>query len=67
MSYYEGASDGQQLPISDLAVALDYDGSGNVTSLTVDYHNIAGTPTTYVQTLTWTGNNLTNISQWEPQ
>lgn len=68
MSYYENASDGNPLPISDLAVALGYDGNGNVTTLTVNYPNRGGTLTTYVQTLTYNGSgNVTNISQWVPQ
>lgn len=56
------ASDGAILQLDELAQVLAYDGSNNLTSITVT----AG-GTTYIQTLTYTGSNLTGISVWVKQ
>lgn len=52
----------QQLPVGDLPVALAYDGSNNLTSMTVVYRGV-----TYIKTFTYTGSNCTNISAWVAQ
>ncbi len=56
------ASDNVNLPITSLAKTLTYNGDNNVTSSTVVYNG-----STYVQTLTYTGANLTSISGWVKQ
>lgn len=56
------ASDGVTLPVDSLAQTLAYDGSGNLSTITVSYGG-----NTYIQTLTYTGSNLTGISQWVKQ
>ena len=56
------ASDGILLPIDSLAQTLGYDGSNNLTTITVTYNGI-----TYVQTMTYVGSNVTAISQWVKQ
>jgi hypothetical protein len=50
-----------QLPLNDLEQAFGYSGD-NVTTITVVYQGV-----TYVQTLTYSGLNVTNISQFVPQ
>ncbi len=50
-----------QLPLSDLAQTLAYSG-GFISTITVVYQG-----TTYVQTFTNDGTNITEISQWVPQ
>ena len=57
------ASDGTALPLDSLAVAITWDGSF-VATLTVNYPNLAGVPTNYVQTFTNNGTDITNVSQW---
>ena len=61
------ASDGTALPLADLPTAIAY--SGNlVTTLTVQYPNhVTGVLTTYVLTFTYSGNLVTNISNWVAQ
>jgi len=54
--------DGIPLPLDELSQTLGYDGSSNLTSITVVYNG-----STYVQTLTYTGNNLTAVSGWVKQ
>lgn len=56
------ASGGADLPIEALAKTFTYDGSGNVETISVEYQG-----TEYVQTFTYTGSSVTNISQWVPQ
>lgn len=51
-----------QLPADDLEQTLTYNGSGQVLTRTVVYKDV-----TYVQTLTYTGNDCTNISAWIAQ
>lgn len=60
------ASDGNPLPINDLPQSLGYTGN-NVTSFTVQYPNKAGVLTTYIQTLTYAGDNVIAFSQWVAQ
>lgn len=56
------ASDGAILQLDELAQVLAYDGSNNLTSITVTTGGA-----TYIQTLTYTGSNLTGISVWVKQ
>jgi hypothetical protein len=56
------ASDGTTIPVDSLAQVLGYDGSGNLTSVTVVYRG-----DTYVKTLTYTSGNLTGVSVWVKQ
>lgn len=51
-----------QLPLANLTQVFGYDGSNNLVTITVEYQN-----ETYVQTLTWTGGNMTNITPFEVQ
>lgn len=53
------ASDGTLVPVDSLPQALGYDGSSNLTSATVNYDGKV-----YIQTLTYTGSNLTGVSEW---
>lgn len=58
------AKDGTMLPVGDLAQVLAYSGS-QLTSITVMYPSkTSRTPVAFVQTMTYTGSNLTGISQW---
>jgi hypothetical protein len=56
------ASDGTVLPIGDLAQVLGYDGSNNLTTVTVVFNT-----KTYIQTLTYTSGNLTGVSKFVVQ
>lgn len=61
------ANDGTALPLDMLDMTLGYTGS-NVTTLTVNYPSSqSGIPTDFVQTITYSGSNVTNISQWVAQ
>lgn len=51
-----------QLPADDLPQALTYNGNNQVLTRTVVYRGV-----TYVQTLTYVGDNCTNISAWIAQ
>ncbi len=55
------ASNNVLLPIDSLAQVLGYT-AGVLTTITVVYDSI-----TYIQTLTYTTGNLTNISKWVAQ
>lgn len=66
MSETVQASDGTMLPINDLPQTITYSGS-LITSIAVTYPNNQGVTKTYVQTFTYTGTNVTEISQFEPQ
>lgn len=60
------ASDGTQLPVENLPVAIAYSGSF-ISTLTVQYEAISlPTPnlSNFVQTFTNNGTNITNISRW---
>lgn len=59
------ASDGTVLPLPALQQVLGYDGSGNLTSVTVTYP--VGSANTYKQTLSYTSGNLTNVSVYVKQ
>lgn len=64
------ASDGAMIFPDDLAQAMGYDGSGNLITVTVVAPATPGTAYaggTYVQTLTYTSGNLTNVSKWVKQ
>jgi hypothetical protein len=53
----------QQLPVGDLNTTFGYDGSGNMTTMTVVYRGV-----TYIKTLTYNGSGkCTNISEWVAQ
>ena len=52
-------SRGDAITPDSMAQTLGYDGSGNLTTVTVT----DGT-STWVQTLTYTGSNLTGVSTW---
>lgn len=56
------ASDNSILPADSLAQTFGYDGSGNLTSITVNYGG-----NVYVQTLGYTSGKLTSQSQWVRQ
>lgn len=63
MSEYVTAYGGAQIPISDLAVAIGgYNGNGDPTTLTYVFQGI-----TYIQTITYSGTQVTNVSQLIPQ
>lgn len=49
------------LPVNDLDQVFTYSG-GNVETITVVYMGV-----TYVQTFTYAGSNVIEISQWTPQ
>lgn len=51
------ASDGVSVPTGQLSPTFGYDGSSNLITITYTYLTH-----TYVQTLTYTGSNVTNIS-----
>lgn len=57
MSDIVTASDGTQLDLGNLEQAFGYDGSGNCTTITIHYQG-----KTFVQTLTWTAGNMTDIT-----
>lgn len=62
------ASDGNDLPIDNLAQTFNYTGAV-LTSISVQYQaivNFAPVTKTYTQTFTYSGSLLTNISQWTP-
>jgi hypothetical protein len=64
------ASDNAIIFPDDLAQTLGYDGSGNVTTITIVVPATPGTTYaggTYVQTLTYTSGNLTGVSKWVKQ
>lgn len=52
------ADDGVPVPFDSLPQAFAYDGSGNLTTITVVYNGH-----TYVQTLTYAGSQLSGSSQ----
>jgi YD repeat-containing protein len=62
MSSVVTANDGKQFDLDNVEQTFGYDGNGNLTTITVE---VAGN--TYVQTFTYTGSNLTNISGWIKQ
>lgn len=55
------ANDGAMLPIDSLPVAIAYNGD-LVATMTVVFG-----PNTYVQTFSYTGDLVTNISRWVKQ
>lgn len=61
MSETVQASDGTQLPLDSLPVAIAYSGSF-VSTMTVNYEG-----NSYVQTYTNNGTNITAISNWVKQ
>lgn len=64
------ASDNAIIFPDDLAQAMGYDGAGNLTTITVVVPPTPGTSYgggTYVQTLTYTSGQLTNVSRWVKQ
>lgn len=52
------ATNGVFVPVGSLVQTLGYDGSNNLTTITVTYLGH-----TYVQTFTYTGGNLTGVGQ----
>lgn len=50
------------LPVPNLNQEFEYDGSGNLITITVVYQT-----ETYIQTLTWEGGNMTNITPFVVQ
>jgi hypothetical protein len=56
------ASDGTILPLASLAQAMAYNGSNQLLTITVVFNS-----KTYVQTYTYTSNNLTGISVFVKQ
>jgi hypothetical protein len=61
------ANDGTQLPLSSLDTTFTYAGD-NVQTISVVYPSRqTGIETTYVQTFTYNGSNVTDISQWIAQ
>lgn len=62
MSETVQATNGQAIPVNDLAQEFTRDADGNVESITVVYQAI-----TYVQTFTYTDGAVTDISQWTAQ
>ena len=56
------ASDGAMVPVESLAQTLAYDGSGNLSTVTVAWQG-----NTYVQTLTYTSSKLTGVTVWVKQ
>jgi len=61
MAATELADDGTQIPVYSIAMAFAYV-SGNLSTITIQY---AGN--TYVQTFTYSGADVTNISLWVKQ
>jgi hypothetical protein len=61
MSTTVQANDGTMLPLESLPVVFGYTGS-NITTITVQYQG-----KTFIQTLSYAGSNVTNISGWEVQ
>ena len=53
---------GVQIPIGDLEQTFTYNATPSVTSISVVYRTF-----TYVQTFTYSGPNVINISQWVKQ
>jgi len=67
MSETVSANDGTQLPLDSLEMTFTYAGS-NVQTITVTYPSRqTGVETDYVQTFTYNGSDVTNISQWIAQ
>jgi hypothetical protein len=62
MSEVVRGNDGVNIPLADVPQAFTYDGNDNVTTITVVYRD-----KTYIQTFTYAGNNVTNITRWEVQ
>jgi len=62
MAEYVTGSDGVQLDIASLPAEYGYDGSGNLTTITVIYRG-----NTYIQTFTYSGSNLVGSSNWIKQ
>lgn len=56
------ASDGVVIPMAAVAQAFAYNGSNQITTITVSYKG-----NVYVQTYTYTGGNLTGISLFVKQ
>lgn len=67
MSETVGASDGTQLPLGSLPQAMAYSGSLLQTVTVVYASRRTGITTTYVQTFTYSGTNVTNISEFIAQ
>lgn len=59
---YVVASDDVPVPVDSLAQTIAYDGNNRISTITVSY--LGGT---YRQTYTYTGANLTGISNWVRQ
>jgi hypothetical protein len=53
------AENGVGLPLDNLAQSFTYDGSGNLSTVTVVYNGV-----TYRQTFTYTAGRLTQASSW---
>lgn len=56
------ASDGTLVPVESLAQALTYDGSGNLSTVSVVWGGL-----TYTQTFSYTSGKLSGISAWVKQ
>ena len=56
------ANDGAELQLDSLAQTMAFNASNNISTITVVFNN-----NTYVQTYTYTGALLTNISGWVKQ
>ena len=65
MSITVKASDGRDLPTCSLAMTFGYSGSNLVTA-TVDYP-YQGVAQLYVQTFTYAGTDIINVSEWVAQ
>jgi hypothetical protein len=62
------ASDGTQLPLDEIPNAFTYDGNNNVLTITVNYTSAeTRMPRNFVQTFTYSGNNVATISGWVAQ
>lgn len=61
MSETVTATDGTALPLDSLETTIGYSG-GNATTFTVNYRG-----NTYIQTLTYSGTDVINVSQWVKQ
>lgn len=56
------ATNGVDLPIDNLEQNFTYNGSGLVETISVEYQTIE-----YIQTFTYAGSKVTEISQWVAQ
>lgn len=59
------ASDGTDLPVPSLPVAIAYNGDGTVHTMIVVYTSITlGANRNFTKTFTWSAGVCTNISNW---